>query len=633
MRRFLHRFLRPAEHASLVEQAPPVAALQIVRRFWPFARPYRAAIAFGLVLLVLVPAVEVVEIWLFKLVVDDVLVPQDLGALVPIAAAYLGLALLTAVLSFSDDYVATWVGERFLIDVRARIHAHLQTLSPSQLARRPSGDLLSRITSDVQAIERLILSALGEGVSAIARILFFGVALVVLSWKLALVALVVAPLFYLVSTRFARLIRHAAREKRRRSGSLATVAEESLATTAVVQSLNREDEETRRFVGEARAIMDAELAASRIQGTFGPLVGLIELLGAMAVIAAGVWALTTGDLTLGGLLVFLTYLSQLYRPLRSLGQLSNDVFAAAAGAERVLELLDERPEIVDRPGARPLPLPVRGRIDLDDVRLRHPGADRDALAGVSLTVHPGETVAITGPSGAGKSSLASLLVRFADPTSGTVRIDGHDVRDVTRAGVRDAVGLLLQDTVLPDVTASDAIGQGRPDATPDEIAAAARAAGVHDVLAALPDGYATRLGRGGSRLSGGERRRVVIARALLRDSPVLVLDEPTTGLDAATRDALLPPLRRLTEGRTTIVVTHDPEVMAWADRVIVLRDGRLVEDRRTAERVAGEPGAGADAPAEDAPRRPVPRRVRSGEHAPDRAAPVLGAPVATGGRS
>ena len=573
----LSRFLRPGDHgSSIVEQAPAVAAAEIVRRFWPFARPYRRWIVLGLLLLVLVPAIDTIEIYLFKLVVDDVLVPKDLAALGPIAAAYLGLALLGAIASFGDEYVATWVGERFLLDLRAKVYAHIQSLSPDQLGRRRVGDLLARLTGDVAAIESLVLSVIGEGVSAVARILFFSAALFVLSWKLALAALVVAPLFYLLSRRFARLVRHAAREKRRRTGSLSAIAEESLNAAALVQSLNRQDAEVDRFRRENAAIMDAEMAATRISGLFGPLVGLIELLGGMLVIAFGVLALSSGALTLGGLLVFFTYLAQLYSPIRSLGGLSNDVFAAAAGAERVLELLDETPSVRDAPKARPLRVPVQGQLELKDVGYAHPQADAPALHGVSLTVAPGEIVALVGTSGAGKSTLARLLVRFADPQSGVITLDGQDLRDVTLTSLREHVGLLLQDTYLLDTTVREAIAQGRDGATDDEVVTAARIAGIHDVIAALPAGYESRIGSGGSRLSGGQRRRLAIARAFVRDTPVLVLDEPTTGLDEAARDRLLEPLQALAHGRTTILISHDPAVIGWADRVLELRAGTLV---------------------------------------------------------
>ena len=572
----LHTLLRPAEHDSrIVQQAPAVAAAEIVRRFWPFARPYRRWILVGLALLAIVPAIDTVEIYLFKVVVDDVLVPQDIAALLPIVALYLGLWLAGSVAGFADDYLATWVGERFLLDLRARVYGHLQSLSADQLAGRRVGDLLSRLTSDVGAIERFILTALGEGVSIAVRILLFAGALFLLSWKLALAALVVAPLFFFLSRSFGRLVKHAAREKRRRSGTLSAVAEESLHAAPLTQSLNRQAAEVERFKRENWATMDAELAATRISGLYSPIAGLIELTGGLLIIALGVWALSSGDLTLGGLLAFITYLSQLYSPIRALGRMSNDLFAAAAGAERVLELLDEEPSVRDAPHARPLPAPVAGRIDLDGVSYTHPTGERPALHDVSLTVRPGEILALVGPSGAGKSTLARLLLRFADPQAGAVRVDGHDLRDVTLHSLRENVGLLLQDTHLPDLTAAEAIGQGREGAMCAEIEAAARAAGIHDVIEALPAGYDTRIGTGGGRLSGGQRRRLAIARAFLRDSPVLVLDEPTTGLDEAARDRLLAPLRALAEGHMTILISHDPAVVAWADRVVALRDGRI----------------------------------------------------------
>jgi ABC-type multidrug transport system fused ATPase/permease subunit len=574
----LHRLLVPvSDGPELVRAAPVVAIRTIFTRFWPDLRPYRRRILIGLGLLAVVPAIETAEIWLFKLVVDDVLVPRELAALLPLVLAYVGLTLVGGFLSFGDDYLAAWVGERFLLDLRTRVFAHLHTLSAHTLDRRRLGDLLARLTSDVQAIESFVLTGIATALSAVLRILFFGGALFFLSWKLALASLVVAPLFFFLARSFSRLVKHTAREKRRRTGSLTAVAEESLGNAAIVQVLNRQDDEVARFRREGESIVEAELAATRIRGLFTPLIDLVELLGAMTVIGLGVWALTAGELTLGGLLVFLTYLSQMYGPVRDLSSLSNTIFAASAGAERIIELLEERPGVADAPGAHPLRR-VAGHLELRAVSFRYPGARRDALADVSLHVRPGETVAVVGPSGAGKSTLARLLLRFDDPTAGAVMLDGHDLREVTLESLRTHVGLLLQETLLPDATIHEAIAHGRPGADAAEVEAAARAAGAHDFIAALGDGYATRLGQRGRMLSGGQRQRIAIARALVRDTPVLVLDEPTTGLDDAAKAAVLGPLRTLARDRTTIVISHDPDVYEWADRVVELSEGRLVTE-------------------------------------------------------
>jgi ABC-type multidrug transport system fused ATPase/permease subunit len=553
-----------------------VPVSELLRRFWPFARPYRGRIALGLLPLLAIPVVEAAEIWLFGVVVDEVLVPRDLAMLGPIALAYVGLALLGAVLAFGDDVLATWVGERFLLDVRTHLLAHVQRLAPHTLDRRRLGDTLSRVTSDVAAIESFLLAGIADGISAVVRIAIFGGLLFVLSWQLALLALVVAPVAFIAARHFTRLVRHASREKRRRAGSLSAVTEEGLANIALVQSLNREGAELERFRHEARRIMDAEMAVTRIRAVFAPITDLIQLLGAMAVLAGGVWLLSRSQLTLGELLVFVTFLGRLYSPMRRLSSLSATMFSAAAGAERVLELLEERPAVTDRPGALGLTR-ADGMVELRGVSYRYPGAPRDALEGVSLRALPGETLAIVGPSGAGKSTLARLLVRFDDPSAGAIALDGYDLRDLTLHSVRERVGVLAQETLLPDLTVAEVIAQGREGATDEQIRAAAQAAGAHAFIEALPDGYDTRVGQRGRALSGGQRQRIAIARALVRDPAVLVLDEPTTGLDAAAKEALREPLRRLAAGRTTLVITHDPDVVAWADRVVELRDARVLE--------------------------------------------------------
>jgi ABC-type multidrug transport system fused ATPase/permease subunit len=581
----MRALLVPSGEGALVAAAPPVPVREILRRFWPDARPYRRWIPLGLVLIAVGAIIETAEIWMFKLVVDQVLVPGELQPLVSIVALYIGLTVLNGLVSFGDDYLSTWLAERFLQRMRRRVFSHVQSLSVDVLDRRRLGDLIARLTSDVQAIESFVLSGVADGLSAILRILFFSGALFFLQWQLALVALVATPVFLLVAKRFSRLIRHASREKRRRAGSLSAVAEESLANQMLVQASNRQTAERERFERENEGIIEAELASTRIRGLFQPLVDLVELLGVMVVIVLGTVAVTSGDLTIGGLLVFITYLTQLYGPVQDLGSLSNTIFKAAAGAERVIELLDEKPRIVDRPNPVVIAR-ARGVVELEDMTFTYPGAAEPALRDVALRAEPGQTVALVGHSGSGKTTLAKLLLRFYDPDAGTVRLDGRDVRDLELASLRRNVSLLLQETLVVHGSVRDNITFARPDATDEEIRRAAEAAGAAEFIDALPEGYETDLGERGRRLSGGQRQRIAIARALLADAPVLVLDEPTTGLDAEGRDALVEPLRRLMRDRTTIVISHDLLTVRDADEILVLDGGQVAERGRHEELVA-----------------------------------------------
>jgi ATP-binding cassette subfamily B protein len=569
--------LAPApDDDKVVAAAPAVALREVFRRFWPLARPFRTVFALGIALAALLPLVEVAEIWLFKLIVDDVLVAESIGPLAVFVPIMVGLALLGALLSFGDEYAATWVGERFTLALRTRLFGHLQRLEPDALDRRRHGDVLARLTGDVHAVETLLLSALGEVVQAAARLLFFAGALFLLSWKLALASLIVVPAFYFAARSFARLARRTARERRRRSGSLSAVAEEALANTALVQAANAQDRELARFQRESEGAIAAELAGTRISGLFAPVIDLIELAGAVLIIVLGTWALAADELTIGGLLAFLAYLAQLYRPVRDLSRLGQTVFEASAGAERVIELLESRPRVQDAPHARPLAR-ARGQLELENVTYAYPGSDRPALERVSLLVRPGRCIALVGPSGAGKSTLAKLALRFADPDRGTVRFDGHDLRDVTLRSLREHVAVLLQDAPLFDGTVRENVAYGRPGAGDAEVRAALERAAASGLADELPDGVATRVGQRGRALSGGQRRRVAMARALLQDAPLLVLDEPSSGLDAEASRRLLAPLRRLMSDRATLLITHDLALAAAADEVIVLEQGRVVE--------------------------------------------------------
>jgi ABC-type multidrug transport system fused ATPase/permease subunit len=354
------------------------------------------------------------------------------------------------------------------------------------------------------------------------------------------------------------------------------VAEESLSNAALVQAYNRQENEVSRFHRENEGSFVAEMAATRLSALFSPLINLIELAGVVVVIAVGTWELSQGRLTIGGLLVFLVYLSQLYGPIRGLSNVLITFYEATAGAERVMEFLDEKPSVEDKPWARPLHV-VRGMVGFDTVRFGYPGAKKATLDDVSFQVGPGEVLALVGPSGSGKSTAAKLLLRFYDPDAGEIRLDGHDIRDLTLRSLRENVTMLLQETLVFDGTVRENIAYGKVGATEQEIVRAARVADAHDFIMTLPSGYDTVVGQKGRLLSGGQRQRIAIARAMVRDAPVLVLDEPTTGLDAESSQRVIEPLRRLMEGRTTIVISHNLLTAREATEILVLQDGHIAE--------------------------------------------------------
>src|SRR5262245_46611362 len=385
-------FSVPAGGEALVGASPSVPVKEIFRRFWPYARRYRRWLLVSLVLIILVPLIDTAMIWMFKVVVDEVLVPQEFGPFVWIAGAYLGLTILAGTIGFADDYLANWIGERFLLDLRTNFFSHLQGLSLDFFNRRRLGDLISRLTGDIASIESFVLSGVTDALSYLLRIVFFTAALVYLQWDLALISLVVAPFFWLAAKHFSRLIKEASREKRRRSGSISSVAEESLSNAALVQAYGQEKSEVERFHRENVGSYHAEMASTRLKALYTPLIDLIELLGALVVIGLGTWELSQGHLTLGGLLVFMTFLTQLYSPVRGLSRLVNRIHAASASAERIIEMLDEKPSVGESPDAARLER-VQGRIELDHVTFRYPDTERNAVSGVSLGVEPGEVLA------------------------------------------------------------------------------------------------------------------------------------------------------------------------------------------------------------------------------------------------
>ncbi|HEY2762542.1 MAG TPA: ABC transporter ATP-binding protein [Pseudonocardiaceae bacterium] len=529
-----------------------------------------------MVLIVLAPLLDAAAILLFKVLVDDVLTPRDFSVFPAVAAAYVGITIIAGAVGFAEQYLAVWIGEHFLYRLRTRVFAHLHTLSVSFFDRRRLGDTLSRLTGDIGAIESLVLSGIIGIISNLMKIAVFAGVLFFLDWRLALVSLIAVPAFWLTARSFAGRIKIASRDVRQRAGSITVVAEESLGNVTLVQAYGREQAEVDRFARQSLGSVHAELAATRVGAMFTPLIDLLEVTGVLAILGVGIWELSAGRISLGGLLAFLVFLSQLYSPVQGLGQLSNSLFGAAAAAERIIDLLDQQPAVTAPTHPVPLNRP-RGLLRLDQVGFRYPDTATDVLTDVSFTALPGQTTAVVGVSGAGKSTLTKLLLRFYDPTHGRITLDGHELRDLDPVQLRANIAIVLQETLLLDGSVAENILAGRPQAGHDELIAAARAADAHDFIQALPEGYDTRVGQRGRLLSGGQRQRIAIARAMIRDAPILLLDEPTTSLDAEASERILAPLRRLITGRTTIVISHNLLTASEAGQIVYLERGRVTE--------------------------------------------------------
>ncbi len=562
--------------STAAPEAPVVGVREMFRRFLPYAQPYRWWLAFSLIFVVVTPALEAGAIWLFKILVDDVLTPRDFHAFPPVAAAYAGITVAVGVVSFGDRYLSVWIGERFLTDLRTQLYRHLHTLSLDFFERRQLGDVLSRLTGDVAAIESVVLSGITRVISYVVRIGIYGAALVYVSWRLALLAVVVAPIFWAIARVLSRRLKEASRESRRYTGALSGAAEEGLGNTALVRAYNRQDSEVDRFVEHNLAVMAAQLRSTRIRGVISPIGHLVELVGLLLVIGFGTWQLSRNQITLGEMLVFMAYFGQLYSPLRGVGRLGSSWASASASAERIVELLDAEPAVQESPSPMPLPR-AEGVVEFRNVSFRYPGQPVDAVDGISFEARPGQTVAIVGSSGAGKSTLGKLLLRYYDPTGGQVLLDGHDLRQVSLVDLRDNVSVVMQETLVFDGTLEENLLWGRPDATVEDLREATAACDVDTVIAHLPGGLQSRVGQRGRRLSGGERQRVAFARAMLRRGRVLLLDEPTTGLDAGAAARMRVPLRRLMQGRTTIIITHNLTAVTDADLILVMDQGLVVQ--------------------------------------------------------
>jgi ATP-binding cassette subfamily B protein len=573
---------RPAVQADTDAEdtggAPDLTMRQAFGRFWPLTQGDRRWLVMICVCVIAAALCETAAILLFGQLTDDALQKGSLSAFWMPAGQWLAVAVLGAAVGYAGNSLAVWTAERFVMRLRARVFGHVQDLPPDFFQRHRQGDLVERLTGDVESIEEMVVSGVIGIVSAIFNVVLFSAAALWLRWDLALATFMLAPVLWLTARKFSAPIRAVARDERVADGAITSVVGEALGNVVLTQAYNRKNAEEKRLRREARAWMRASVTGARMSELYEQAVEVIETVCVLGVIGLGAWEISQHRMTIGQLLSFAAFLGYLYPPLRSLGQLGLTVTAATAGAERLLDILDTQPAVTDPPAHHTVtPWRVHGTVELDRVGFRYPGQDAPTLEDVSLTARPGEFVVVTGASGAGKSTVAKLLLRFYDPTGGSVRLDGVALNTVPVAFLREHITLLPQETLILHDTIGENIACGRPGATDQQIEHAARAAAAHEFIAALPEGYDTPIDPHTARLSGGQLQRIAIARAMLRDAPVLILDEPTTGLDALAARRVIGPLRQLMSGRTTIMITHDLQLAPQADRIVVLDHGRMVE--------------------------------------------------------
>jgi len=555
-------------------------------------RPHWKTLLVALLAVVGETVADVLEPWPLKIVVDNILQGKRLPRLLDAAvvgvfgngqwslltfalAMVVLIAIVGGVGAYVEKYLTTSVSQWVAHDLRLLLYQRIQRLSLADHGKSRAGDLISRVTKDIDDIQDFIDTALiGIVVNVLTLVGMIGVMLYV-NWRFTLIGLSVAPVLFVFVFLYSRRIKEASRTVKRKESDLMSGVAEVFNAIQVVQAFAREDYEDRRFTSESRENVRAGLQARSVKAKLSPLVDVIVAIGTCLVLGYGVTLVRAGELSTGVLIVFLMYLKKSYKPIKDLSKIANTLSKTAVSYERIQEVLGTESAIADMPGARTAP-PFKGTIEFDRVTF---GYEKDAhvLKEVSLRVEAGQVAAIVGPSGVGKSTIASLVPRFFDPISGAVKIDGADVRTLTLKSLRDQISFVLQDSLLFSGTVWENIAYGKPTASPEDTIRAAQLANAHEFILNLPQGYATLVGERGSTLSGGQRRRIAIARAIVRDTPILILDEPTTGLDAAAEHAVVEAVERLMKGRTCLIIAHHFETIQRADVIFVVKDAVIVE--------------------------------------------------------
>ena len=537
--------------------------------------PYRRRTILAIVALLAATATALAPPYLAKLAIDDGIRGEDLTLLGWIVAAFLAAGLLNWGASMAQTYLTGWVGERILTDLRRRLFRHLQRLSLGYYERNRAGTVISRLTNDVEALDQLVT----DGVTSLVQnsLTLFGSAIILffLDWRLALATLVVFPLMSIATAVFRRRSSRAYRRVRERLGAETAALQEDISGMRVLHSFRREERNAAQF----REVNDDYRAANHetviLNGLYFPFVDFLSSAATAVVLGYGGYLVFDGSMEIGTLFAFIAYLSNFFDPVQQLSQLYNTFLAAVAALDKIIDVLDEEPEVLDAPAAEELP-PVEGHVAFDGVRFAY-GRGPEVLHGLDLDVPAGTTVALVGHTGAGKSTIAKLLARFYDPIEGRITIDGHDLRDVTQESLRRQLGIVPQEGFLFAGTVRENILFGRPDATPEEVAAAARAVGAHEFVLELENGYETEVNERGSRLSLGQRQLVAFARALLADPRILILDEATSSVDIGTERRIELALGTLLRGRTAFIIAHRLSTIRNADLIVVLENGEVVE--------------------------------------------------------
>ena len=546
-----------------------------VRSFRYLAKyPGATALSFGVTLAI--TGIQLIPTYLTKVMVDDVLVPRNISMLWWVIGAILAVHGLLAVLNGIHIYSLHWLGNRVIVDLRTEIYAKLQQLELSFYDKRQTGWIMSRVTNDTSFLQHFMVQGVQQIVVHILMVAGIAVVLFLMNWRLALMTLIPLPLVAFGTVWFSRRMHGVYHRIWRRVSNMHAMLGDTIPGIRVVKAFTREAGEIDRFVGKNEEVFTENMRAIYIASYFFPSMSFVMAIGAILLWAVGGYrVITVGDILPGELIAFIGYTMMLYNPIQALSRSSEQVQGAVTAAERLFEILDTKPETEDEEGKTELP-DIKGRIEFRNVSFHYEKGD-PVLQNVSFTIEPGQMIGLVGSSGSGKSTLINLIARFYKVTEGEILIDGVNINDVKLSSLRSQIGIVLQEPFLFHGTIAENIRYGRPDATFDEVVEAARLANAHKFIMNLPDGYDTRIGERGVGLSGGEKQRISIARAILKNPRILILDEATSAVDTETERLIQEAIDRLTSGRTTIAIAHRLSTLQNADRLIVLQDGKIVE--------------------------------------------------------